>query len=79
MSCMTSSKVPSILINAHKYVIPLSFHTGMLEYETKEILLQHTVNDNFYSLSDLNQHISSIELGYMESRDRPSLVSSLSS
>ena len=47
----------------------------MLEYETKELLLQHTVTDASYSLDDMNQQILSIELGYMESRDRPSIIS----
>lgn len=50
-------------------------HVGMLEYETKELLLRHTVTDTLYSLDDVNQQILSIELGYMESRDRPSVIS----
>ena len=47
----------------------------MLEYETKELLLHHTVMDTLYSLDNVNQQILSIELGYMESRDRPSIIS----
>ena len=35
----------------------------MLEYETKELLLQHTVTDTLYSLDDVNQQILSVELG----------------
>ena len=48
---------------------------GILEYETKELLFQHITEDHYYSLDYLNQQITGIELGHMESRDRPSLIS----
>ena len=52
--------------------------SGLLEYETKELLVQHIDKDHLYSLDYLNQQrtICGIELGYMETRDRPSTVTS---
>lgn len=47
---------------------------GVLEYETKELLLQHIVEESFYTLEYLNQQIMGIELGYMEAKDRPSII-----
>lgn len=51
------------------------FFVGVLEYETKELLKQHILNDSLYTLDYLNQQIIGIELGYMESRNRPSTIS----
>lgn len=48
---------------------------GILEYETKELLSQHITKDVCYSLDYLNQQITSTKLGYVESRNRPSLIS----
>ena len=50
---------------------------GMLEYETKELLKHHIDAESYYSLDYLNHQITSMELGYMESRNRPSTISSL--
>jgi hypothetical protein len=50
-------------------------HAGILEYETKELLIQHITREHCYSLDYLNQQITGPELGFMESRDRPSLIS----
>lgn len=47
----------------------------MLEYETKELLVQHIDRESFYTLDYLNQQILGIELGYMEARNRPSTIS----
>ena len=52
-----------------------AFYAGMLEYETKELLIKHIQHESYYSLDYLNQQIAGIELGYMESRDRPSQIS----
>ena len=49
---------------------------GMLEYETKELLICHIRQEAYYTLEYLNQQIVGFELGYMENRDRPSLISS---
>lgn len=48
----------------------------MLQYEMKEMLNIHINKDSLYTLDYLNQQIVGLELGYMESRDRPSLISS---
>lgn len=56
------------------YVCVCVDHTGCLEYETKELLRQHIDKDMYYSLDYLNQQIMGIELGFMESRDRPSTI-----
>lgn len=53
----------------------LFFGEGILEYEIKELLLQHIKKDHCYSLDYLNQQITETELGYMESSDRPSTIS----
>ena len=47
----------------------------MLEYETKELLICHIQQESYYTLEYLNQQIAGLELGYMESSDRPSLIS----
>lgn len=49
---------------------------GILQYEVKEMLNVHIYQESFYTLDYLNQQIAGLELGYMESRDRPSLISS---
>ena len=50
---------------------PPIFHAGLLEYEAKELLIQHITQDDYYSL---DQQITGTELGYMESKDRSSLI-----
>ena len=52
-----------------------AFYIGMLQYEVKELLIVHINQESFYTLDYLNQQIIGLELGYMESRDRPSLIS----
>ena len=48
---------------------------GMLEYECK-MLLRHLIeSESYFSLEYLNHQISSMELGYMEVKDRPSIIS----
>lgn len=48
---------------------------GCLQYEAKLLLQQFMFSDHYFTLSDLNQQIDSIELGYAESKSRPSLIS----
>ena len=50
---------------------PPPMSKGMLEYETKELLKQHIDEDGYYALEYFNEQLSGLELGYMESRDRP--------
>ena len=50
---------------------------GMLEYETKELLKYHIDEEAYYTLDYLNHQISGMELGYMESRNRPSTITLL--
>lgn len=40
----------------------------------KELLLQHILQESLYTLEYLNQQIIGLELGYMEVKDRPSLI-----
>ena len=47
----------------------------MLEYEAKELLKMHISVESYYTLDYLNEKIGGIELGYMESKDRPSKLS----
>ena len=63
-------------MNMHNYSI-LTPQTciGMLEYETKELIRQHINIDGYYTLDYLNQQIRGTELGYMEVKDRPSVIS----
>ena len=49
----------------------------MLEYETKELLLHHIEIEGYYTLEYLIQQIQALELGYMESCDRPSNITIL--
>ena len=50
------------------------FGLGVLEYETKELLLHHIDAEGYYTLEYLNQQIDALELGHMESGDRPSTI-----
>lgn len=47
----------------------------MLEYEAKELLKKHIDMESYYCLDYLNGKIGGIEMGYMESKDRPSKIS----
>ena len=47
---------------------------GSLYYEMK-LMLQVMVNTGYFSLDDLNMRLENFELGYMESKNRPSLFS----
>ena len=51
-------------------------HIGVLEYETKELLIHHIKVEGYYSLQLVNQKIAALDLGYMEAKDRPSTVTS---
>ena len=45
---------------------------GALQYEMKLMLKVFIRDEKYFSLSELNTRIESIDLGYMESKDRPS-------
>ena len=48
---------------------------GVLQYETKLLLKRLIFAEGCFTLDQLNSRISKIELGYMESRNRPSEIS----
>ena len=56
------------------FIIYLNVLIGILEYETKELLLQHIDKVGYYSLWYLNQQITGFELGFMEMTNRPSPI-----
>lgn len=47
----------------------------MLEYEIKELLKKHIDEEGLYTFDYFNQQLEGLELNYMESKDRPSLIS----
>ena len=48
---------------------------GTLQYEVKLMLRVMILIDEYFSLDYLNSRIANLELGHMESKDRPSLIS----
>lgn len=48
---------------------------GTLQYEVKLMLKVMILTDEYFSLDYLNSKVSNIELGHMESKDRPSFIS----
>ena len=48
---------------------------GALQYETKLLLKQFILSDHNFTLVDLNQQIEGLELGYAETKSRPSPIS----
>ena len=47
---------------------------GVLQYEAKLLLLV-LVQSNYFTLEDFNSRLENIELGYMECKNRPTIVS----
>ena len=48
---------------------------GMLQYEVK-LLLQYFVNfENYFTLETLNSKVENVELGSIESKNRPTVIS----
>ena len=48
---------------------------GALQYEMKLMLKVFIIDEKYVTLSELNRQIEFFELGYMESKDRPSPIS----
>ncbi len=59
------------LLSCNFYVL---FSVGVLEYETKELLLIHIDQEKLYSLDHIKQKIDGLDLGYVETKDRPSTI-----
>ena len=49
---------------------------GLLQYEIKLMLKVMINTESYISLNDLNTRLDCLELGHMESKDRPSQISS---
>ena len=49
---------------------------GALQYESKLLLRQFILQDRYFSVDQLNQMIESFDFGYLESKNRPSLINS---
>ena len=48
---------------------------GILQYEMK-LMLQFMINcEGYFSLDTFNSHLDNLELGYMESNNRPTTIS----
>ena len=48
---------------------------GALQYEIKLMLREMIAEESYFTLADLNTRIENLELGYMESKDRPTPIS----
>ena len=48
---------------------------GALQYELKLMLHSFIFQDQYLSLSEINERIQYLDLGYMEIKDRPSQIS----
>lgn len=48
---------------------------GALQYEVKLMLKVMVYEDEYFTLDDLNSRLENMELGYMESKDRPTPIS----
>ena len=46
---------------------------GALGYEVK-LLLQHMIREKLFTLDEFNSRTKNMDLGYMEVKDRPSLI-----
>ena len=44
---------------------------GALQYEVKVMLLEMITQEHYFSVDVLNSQLATIELGYMETKDRP--------
>lgn len=49
---------------------------GVLQYEAKLMLQVMVSKENYFTLDELNSRIENFELGYMESKNRPTAISS---
>lgn len=49
---------------------------GALQYEVKLMLQFMVSSEGYFTLETLNSHLEHIELGYMESNNRPTTISS---
>ena len=47
---------------------------GALQYEVKLMLKEFILCDHYFTLEHLNSKLDNMELGYMESKDRPSPI-----
>ena len=48
---------------------------GTLQYEVKLMLKSMIFTEEYFSLDHLNSRVANLELGHMESKDRPSFIS----
>ena len=48
---------------------------GTLQYEVKLMLKAMISTDEYFLLNYLNSRVANLELGHMESKDRPSFIS----
>ena len=48
---------------------------GTLQYEVQLMLKAMIFTDEYFSLNHFNSRIANLELGHMESKDRPSFIS----
>ena len=48
---------------------------GALQYEVKIMLSEMVYDERYFTLEVLNSRLSTIDLGYMEAKDRPSAIS----
>ena len=49
---------------------------GALQYEVKLMLKVMIQDERYFSLEEFNERLATIELGYMEAKDRPTLIAS---
>ena len=47
---------------------------GALQYEVKLMVRKFILDDGYFTLEHLNGKLENMELGYMESKDRPSSI-----
>ena len=48
---------------------------GALAYEAKLMLVQMITKNKYFTLDQLNTRLENMDLGYMEIKDRPTLIS----
>ena len=48
---------------------------GALEHEVKLMLQKFIYEQQYFTLDEFNSRLQHIDLGYMESKDRPSILS----
>ena len=46
----------------------------LLEYDVKVMFLEMITKEHYFSLDVLNSRLATTELGYMEAKDRPTLL-----